>query len=74
MQQKLQDGNPTGQFEVNMEALVDMERVKVDAKHLFQAGEDRLGTDEETFIRVFARRHFYHMQAVYNEYVKVGCD
>ena len=65
------DGNPTGMFEVNFDKLCDLNRAKADAKNLFKAGEDRWGTDEETFIRIFACRDYYQLRATYNEYVKV---
>ena len=65
------DGRPTGMFEVNFDKLCDITRAKADAKNLFKAGEDRWGTDEETFVRIFACRDYYQLRATYNEYVKV---
>lgn len=39
-----------------------------DAKALFKAGEKRLGTDENTFIRVFSERSRAHLGAVSSAY------
>lgn len=39
-----------------------------DAKSLFKAGEKKLGTDEDTFIRIFAERSRAHLSAVSNAY------
>jgi len=35
---------------------VDMNKARCDAKTLYEAGEGRCGTDEETFIRIFSER------------------
>ncbi|VDI14373.1 annexin A7/11, partial [Mytilus galloprovincialis] len=67
----MSDGTPTGMFEVNFDKLCDIKRAKADAKNLFKAGEDRWGTDEETFVRIFACRDYYQLRATYNEYVKI---
>lgn len=48
-----------------------MGQAKRDAEKLFKAGEDRWGTDEEEFIRIFSTRHYYQLRATWNEYVKV---
>lgn len=62
---------PIGSFTINMEKLIDMDRAKRDANNLFEAGEDCFGTDEDTFIRIFACRETYQLRATYDEYVKV---
>lgn len=59
-------------FEVNYSKLCDMKKAKNDAMRLFKAGEDRWGTDEETFNIIFSTRHFYQLRETYNQYVKVG--
>lgn len=61
----------TGLFEVNYSKLADLETAKVEAQHLYKAGEARWGTDEETFNRIFASRNYYQLRAIWNEYVKV---
>jgi hypothetical protein len=35
-------------------------------------GEDRWGTDEETFVRIFSTRDYYQLREIWNQYVKVG--
>lgn len=46
-------------------------RCKREAKELFAAGEEKWGTDEETFIRIFAMRNYYELRMIWNQYVKV---
>lgn len=58
-------------YNVNYSKLADMGQAKRDAEKLFKAGEDRWGTDEEEFIRIFSTRHYYQLRATWNEYVKV---
>ncbi|CAN4102578.1 unnamed protein product [Withania somnifera] len=43
---------------------VDRASVEHDAKALFKAGEKKLGTDENTFIRIFSERSRAHLAAV----------
>lgn len=62
---------PIGSFTINMEKLINMEKAKREANTLFEAGEDCFGTDEETFIRIFACRETYQLRATYDEYVKL---
>ena len=38
--------------------------VEHDAKALYEAGENKLGTDEKTFIRIFSERSRAHLAAV----------
>lgn len=65
------EGNGTGMYNVNYSKLADMGQAKRDAEKLFKAGEDRWGTDEEEFIRIFSTRHYYQLRATWNEYVKL---
>ncbi|XP_060572316.1 annexin-B12-like [Ruditapes philippinarum] len=66
------NGEGTGMFEVNYEKLTNTRTAKRDAQRLFDAGEDRWGTDEETFNLIFATRDFYQLRAIYNQYVKIA--
>ncbi|KAL8603600.1 hypothetical protein ACOMHN_022552 [Nucella lapillus] len=61
----------TGMFQVNYQRLADCPKAQREAKMLFEAGEDQWGTDEETFIRIFATRDYYQMREIWNEYVKL---
>lgn len=65
------EGNGTGMYQVNYSKLADMNMAKRDADKLFKAGEDRWGTDEEEFIRIFSTRDYYQLRATWDEYVKV---
>ncbi|XP_060710220.1 annexin A4-like [Hemiscyllium ocellatum] len=50
---------------------VDEDLANQDAKGLFAAGEDKWGTDETTFIKVFCRRNFAHLRKVFDEYYQL---
>lgn len=41
-------------------------------QELHEAGEERWGTDEETFNRIFSVNDFYTLNRVWTEYVKVS--
>ncbi|GMH23359.1 hypothetical protein Nepgr_025202 [Nepenthes gracilis] len=47
---------------------VDRVMVENDAKALYRAGEKRMGTDENTFIRIFSERSRAHLSAVNSAY------
>jgi annexin A7/11 len=66
------NGKFIGMFQVNYEKMCDLERCKRMAKELHVAGEERLGTDEETFSRIFATQDFYTLRVVYDQYVKLS--
>ncbi|XP_067936077.1 annexin-B12-like isoform X2 [Watersipora subatra] len=66
------NGTPTGTFQVNYGKLVNKQRCKEEAKALFEAGEDRWGTDEETFIKIFSLRNYYELRAIWTDYVKIS--
>mgnify|MGYP001792452673 CR=1 FL=1 len=47
-------------------------RCKREAKQLYAAGEEKWGTDEETFIHIFALRNYYELRVIWSQYVKVS--
>ncbi|KAI7801722.1 annexin A5, partial [Triplophysa rosa] len=54
---------------------VDESRVEKDAKELFAAGEQKVGTDEEKFINILGNRSAEHLRKVFDAYKKIaGCD
>jgi len=65
------NGDGTGMYRIDYTKLCDIGKAKRDAKRLFEAGEDRWGTDEETFNLIFSTRDFYQLRAVYEQYVKI---
>ncbi|XP_052203940.1 annexin D5-like isoform X2 [Diospyros lotus] len=50
---------------------VDETLVEVDARILYQAGEKKIGTDEDTFIRIFSERSWAHLAAVNSAYFRM---
>jgi annexin A7/11 len=52
------------------ESEVDDEKVQEDVNALFKAGEDKWGTDEETFNRIFALRSSYHLMRMNELYIE----
>ncbi|KAL5018976.1 hypothetical protein ScPMuIL_004698 [Solemya velum] len=65
------NGQKTGMYDVNYSKLCDMDKAKMDAEKLFKAGEDRWGTDEDTFVRIFGTKNFCHLRATWSEYVRI---
>ncbi|XP_033645105.1 annexin A13-like [Asterias rubens] len=54
---------------------VDEDQAKEDAQELFDAGEDRWGTDESTFNRILATRNFEQLKETFKQYQEIaGCD
>ncbi|XP_055376884.1 annexin B10-like [Condylostylus longicornis] len=47
---------------------VDPEKAKEDAELLYAAGEEKLGTDEETFNRIMSHSSFAQLALVFDEY------
>jgi len=43
--------------------------VEEDAKLLYKAGEKRLGTDEDVFIKIFSEKSSTHLAAVNSAYI-----
>lgn len=50
---------------------VDMKLAEDDAKQLYKDGENRLGTNNKTFIDIFTRRNRPHLAAVDDAYHKL---
>lgn len=67
-----EDGNPKFPVFVNEAKLADQDKAQRQAEMLYEKGENQLGTDEETFIRIFATNEIYQLRATYAEYVKVS--
>ncbi|XP_073829571.1 annexin B10-like [Musca autumnalis] len=52
--------------------IVDTEKAKQQAEQLYNAGEDKLGTDEEVFNRILAHGSFAHLRLVFEEYKELS--
>ena len=46
----------------------DIEQMKQEAVALYNAGEKKLGTDEEEFIRIFCTRSFPELSSIFSIY------
>jgi len=66
------EGKWTGMFQVNYEKLCNKEKCQRQAQELFKAGEDKWGTDEETFNRIFSTADFYTLRLIWDLYVKIS--
>ena len=51
---------------------MDMEMARREAQELYQAGEQKWGTDESKFNQIIAVRSFPQLRATFDEYVKVS--
>lgn len=51
---------------------VDMVLAYSDAKALYEAGEGRLGTSEDVFIKIFATRSYAQLQATFTSYFEAS--
>lgn len=51
---------------------VDKTMAHNDAKDLYKAGEDRLGTNEAKFIRIFSSRNFLQLEETFKVYLEVS--
>ncbi|VDN96154.1 unnamed protein product [Rodentolepis nana] len=50
----------------------DESQARADAKELFEAGEDKIGTDESTFIRMMCNRSFKQIQLIDKYYQELS--
>ncbi|VDD79611.1 unnamed protein product [Mesocestoides corti] len=55
-----------------IEGLVDRRAAEADAQKLYDAGEKKLGTDEETFINILCTRSAWQIQAINKAYEKIS--
>ncbi|XP_071965357.1 annexin A13-like [Antedon mediterranea] len=54
---------------------VDEDAATEDAQELFDAGEDRWGTDESCFNKILATRNFDQLKFIFEKYTEIaGCD
>jgi len=56
------------------DAPVNTDKAWQDAEALKQAGVDKLGTDENKFIEIFACRNFPHLRVCFGKYKQVWSD
>jgi len=52
---------------------INVEEAKADATALFKAGADKIGTDEDVFIKILTTRNFSQLRIVFDSYEKM-CD
>lgn len=54
--------------QMGIESVIDRHRARQDADDLYKAGVGKWGTDERTFNAIFARRSYYQLRAMFEEY------
>ncbi|XP_048852485.1 annexin A5-like [Brienomyrus brachyistius] len=59
-------------LQANRQQGVDQGAIKTDAEGLFAAGEQKFGTEEETFITILGNRSAAHLNKVFDEYRKLS--
>ncbi|XP_074649159.1 uncharacterized protein LOC141904469 [Tubulanus polymorphus] len=59
-------------FKSGPQSVIDRDLAQKEAQQLFEAGEQKLGTDESTFLRIMAIRHFYQLRATFEEYARIS--
>lgn len=53
-------------------SVINLAQAREDAQRLYQAGENRIGTDESTILSILALRNYYQMKATFDEYAKIS--
>ncbi|XP_068444844.1 annexin A5b [Clinocottus analis] len=59
----LQANRPTG---------IQQQKIEADAQVLFKAGEQKFGTDEQTFVTILGNRSAEHLRKVFDAYMKLA--
>ncbi|KAM7419486.1 hypothetical protein PAMA_016549 [Pampus argenteus] len=59
-------------LQANRQMGIHMEDIDSDAQVLFKAGEEKFGTDEQTFITLLGNRSAEHLREVFDAYVKLS--
>ena len=52
-------------------SVINMDEAKADATALFKAGVDKIGTDEDVFIKILTTRNFAQLRVIFDCYDKV---
>ncbi|XP_064606679.1 annexin A7-like isoform X2 [Liolophura sinensis] len=52
--------------------VIDEGKAKEEAEKLYQAGEGKIGTEEDTFLQIMSLRHFYQLRATFDAYKEVS--
>ncbi|XP_038569018.1 annexin A5-like isoform X2 [Micropterus salmoides] len=59
-------------LQANRQAGIQQENIQSDAEALFKAGEQKFGTDEESFITILGSRSAEHLRKVFDAYLKLS--
>ncbi|KAM9792320.1 annexin A5b [Neosynchiropus ocellatus] len=59
-------------LQANKQKGIQHEHVQSDAQVLFKAGEEKFGTDEQTFVTLLGNRSAEHLRLVFAEYMKLS--
>lgn len=73
-------GDTSGHFErllvillqANRQTSIQSESIESDAQALFKAGEQKFGTDEQSFVTILGNRSAEHLRKVFDAYMKLS--
>uniref|UniRef100_A0A674MWX9 Annexin n=1 Tax=Takifugu rubripes TaxID=31033 RepID=A0A674MWX9_TAKRU len=59
-------------LQANRQTGIHQESIEADAQVLFKAGEEKFGTDEQTFVTILGNRSAEHLRKVFDVYMKMA--
>ncbi|KAF1395411.1 hypothetical protein PFLUV_G00011240 [Perca fluviatilis] len=59
-------------LQANRQQGIQQEYIEVDAQALFKAGEQKFGTDEQSFVTILGNRSAEHLRKVFDTYMKLA--
>ncbi|XP_031132880.1 annexin A5b isoform X1 [Sander lucioperca] len=59
-------------LQANRQKGIQQENIEVDAQALFKAGEQKFGTDEQSFVTILGNRSAEHLRKVFDAYMKLA--
>uniref|UniRef100_A0A8C4I3K7 Annexin n=1 Tax=Dicentrarchus labrax TaxID=13489 RepID=A0A8C4I3K7_DICLA len=59
-------------LQANRQQGIQQETIETDAQVLFKAGEQKFGTDEQTFVTILGNRSAEHLKKVFDAYMKLS--
>ncbi|XP_034544237.1 annexin A5b [Notolabrus celidotus] len=59
-------------LQANRQSGIQQDKITSDAEALFKAGEEKFGTDEQSFVTILGNRSAEHLREVFNVYMKIS--